>query len=126
MNQVINNILFLALCYGFAYIVVFSTLFESFRSLMSKINPFLGKLFSCILCFGTWTGMVFSLFFGSYKGIDFSFFSYLDGLEWYYRTFFDGVTTGGLLYAIFYMIEGEEYKVIEIKKENSSEKIILD
>lgn len=127
MNQIINNFLFFALCYGFAYIVAFSTLFENFRSLMFKINKTLGKLFSCILCFGTWTGMIFSLFFGVYKGIDLSFFSYINGLEWYYKTFFDGVTTGGLCYFIYYLVEGDKYHNLKIEeKENNKNNIILD
>ena len=35
-------------------------LYDGIRSIASKIHPNLGELFSCMICFPTWVGFVFS------------------------------------------------------------------
>ena len=63
-------IVFELLVYGITNIVVFGSIFESWRNFWNKLNPsFFGKLMSCPLCLSTWVGGILS--------IAFSYFDYL-------------------------------------------------
>lgn len=46
---------------GLVQIVTQSSLFEPVRRVVANRSSFLGELLSCPLCFGTWTGIGFSL-----------------------------------------------------------------
>lgn len=46
---------------GLVQIVTQSSLFEPVRRVVANRSSFLGELISCPLCFGTWTGIGFSL-----------------------------------------------------------------
>jgi hypothetical protein len=55
-------LLFILVAYGISNIVVFGSIFESFREFMDDASPnFFGKLFSCMMCFPTWAGIFLSL-----------------------------------------------------------------
>lgn len=62
----LNLLVYLLVNIGFTIIVTQSKLFRPLRNYMCKISPkYLGVLFSCNLCFGTWTGIFTSLLFFS-------------------------------------------------------------
>jgi hypothetical protein len=74
-----QNILFLFLIYGITNIIIFGSIFTSFRDFWLKYNPnFFGKLFTCPLCLSTWVGGIISLTF-NYFGYKTPFSNY--GLE---------------------------------------------
>jgi len=57
-------VLFELLAYGITNILVFGSIFKSWRDFWGKINPsFFGKLFTCPLCLSTWVGGVLSFLF---------------------------------------------------------------
>jgi hypothetical protein len=50
-------LLIILVSYGISNVIVFGTLFESFRELMDDLSPnFFGKLFSCMMCTPWWVG----------------------------------------------------------------------
>ena len=62
----LNFIIYLMINIGLTMIVTQSKLFKPIREIFCKINPnFLGVLFSCSMCFGTWSGILTSLIFYS-------------------------------------------------------------
>ncbi len=66
-------VLFELLAYGITNILVFGSIFKSWRDFWGKINPsFFGKLFTCPLCLSTWVGGVLSFLFNQFK--DFKLF----------------------------------------------------
>lgn len=57
-------VLFELLAYGITNILIFGSIFQSWRDFWNKINPnFLGKLVTCPLCLSTWVGAILSLLF---------------------------------------------------------------
>jgi len=95
-------------CYGISNIVVFSYLFEGFRSFFMKINPkFLGELFSCILCFGTWVGLGMSALVIFTGHPELSPFSLL-GFNPYLATFLGGCYISGFIWLIHTIQEAAE------------------
>ena len=59
-------ILFELLAYGITNIMVFGSIFQTWRDFWSKISPnFFGKLVTCPLCFSTWVGGGLSFLFKS-------------------------------------------------------------
>ena len=55
-------LLIILVSYGISNVIVFGTLFESFRELMDDLSPnFFGKLFSCMMCTPWWVGFFLSL-----------------------------------------------------------------
>ena len=64
MSNGLIILLFFILNYGMSNIIVFSNgpfhIFEKFRNLMSELSGQLGELFSCMICYPTWNGMILS------------------------------------------------------------------
>ena len=92
-------LLFILVAYGISNIVVFGSIFESFRDFWKDLSPnFFGKLFGCMMCFPTWAGFFLSIFFFSptmYYGLaDFGF-----GNE-YTSWFFDGILASGTTWVL--------------------------
>lgn len=56
--------IFIFTVYGLSNMIVYSNgpfnIFSGFRSLMNKVNPNLGELFSCMMCFPFWGGVMVS------------------------------------------------------------------
>lgn len=65
MSDWLIVLLFFILNYGMSNIVVFSNgpfhIFYKFRNLMSGLSDQLGELFSCMICYPTWNGMILSV-----------------------------------------------------------------
>lgn len=57
-----NLILFILTCYGISNIIIFGSIFKSFREYWEKKSPnFFGKLFSCMICLPTYVGFFISI-----------------------------------------------------------------
>ena len=55
-------LLIILVSYGISNVIVFGSIFESFRELMDDVSPnFFGKLFSCMMCTPWWVGFFLSL-----------------------------------------------------------------
>lgn len=65
--------------YGLAWLLVFSTIFEDIRYILSKVN-FLEDLLSCIVCTSVWISAFFIYF-------------YFPGECWYTKLLLIGTTT---------------------------------
>lgn len=56
-----NVFLFVLFAYGVTNIMVFGSIFQSWREFWTKISPnFFGKLFGCPMCLSTWVGGILS------------------------------------------------------------------
>lgn len=63
-----HSLLFILACYGITVIVTEGSIFDKFRDYMEKINPnFLGMLFTCPLCFGTWVGFILTAILSAFN-----------------------------------------------------------
>ena len=49
---------FTLICYGLTSIVVQSKLLKPFREWVKTRSVFFGSLFSCMMCFGFWVGLI--------------------------------------------------------------------
>lgn len=57
-----NLILFVLVCYGVSNIIIFGSIFNSFRAYWNKTSPnFFGKLFTCMICLPTYVGFFISI-----------------------------------------------------------------
>lgn len=67
------TLLFILICYGACNNMIYGSVFEGFRNLLSKFGTggySLHKLFNCFMCLGTWMGFAVSLilnYFGYIK-----------------------------------------------------------
>ena len=82
-------ILFILICYGASNIMVFSTIFEKWRNFFDKYVPFLGQLFTCMICLPFWWGVLLSLMVYSPSVITFNMDSIILG------SFIDGCLASG-------------------------------
>lgn len=102
--------------YGMTSIIVWGSIFDGFRSLLSRwadvnnitkhIGKFFKKLTSCMLCTGTWVGFFLGLFVDSPAMI------LSNGvLSEHFYWFFDGMFSAGFVWAFNAIIETYENKV---------------
>lgn len=55
-------LVFVLLSYGISNIIIYGSIFESWRKFWLEHNPsFMGKLFTCMMCLPTWVGFLLSL-----------------------------------------------------------------
>jgi hypothetical protein len=57
------TIIFILICYGACNNMIYGSIFEGFRTLLSKFGTggySLHKLFTCFMCLGTWVGFLLS------------------------------------------------------------------
>ena len=82
-------LIFLLVAYGISNILVFGSIFKSWRNFWSNVSPnFWGTLFSCMICFPTWVG-----FFGS-------------GLIWSPTEHYEIITNGLNFFNLFTIPKG--------------------
>jgi hypothetical protein len=58
-----NPLIFLLICYGASNNLIFGSIFEGFRTYLTKFGTggySLYKLFTCFMCLGTWVGFILS------------------------------------------------------------------
>lgn len=90
----INLFIFALICYGASNIMVYGSIFEKWRIFWLKNNVNgLGKLFTCMLCFSFWVGVVFSYFIWSPTLTN----SITSGLI---SHFLDGILASGIVWLI--------------------------
>lgn len=59
-----NTLIFLLICYGACNNIIYGSLFQGFRTLLSKFGtgPYsIHKLFTCFMCLGTWMGFAITI-----------------------------------------------------------------
>ena len=100
----LNLLIFIILAYGITNIVTYSTLFEPIRNFFDKINPgFLGKLFSCPLCFSTWVGFLLSFIFQYYNV--FTPLTFIGVHDKILSVFLDGCFTSGTTWILYVLVD---------------------
>ena len=98
------------LMYGLANILIYGSIFNWFRNLLSKLgngNYSLYKLFTCMMCLPTWLGFGFG-FFMYYIGKEELLITNLvyDLNDYkYIAIFLTGIITSGIVYAINTFVE---------------------
>lgn len=64
MSEGLLFLIFVILNYGMSNMIVFSNgpfhIFQKLRNFAEKISSQLGELFSCMICYPTWNGMILS------------------------------------------------------------------
>jgi len=88
-------IIFLLAAYGISNIMVYSSIFQWWRTFWDRVSPkFFGDLFQCMMCLPFWVGVILSIISVSlssrYLNIDSIFLS----------TFIDGCLTSGSIWLI--------------------------
>jgi hypothetical protein len=86
------------MAYGMTSILVWGSIFESFRTWLRANSTFFGDLISCTLCTSTWVGFFLSVILG---GMTTKMF----GTNYYVGIFLDGMYTAGTVWAINAIIE---------------------
>lgn len=59
-----NTLIFILICYGACNNMIYGSIFEGWRNLLSKFGTggySLHKLFTCFMCLGTWLGFALSV-----------------------------------------------------------------
>ena len=79
-------------------IIVYGSIFESFRDWVIKHSTFFGKLITCVLCTSTWVGFFLSFMLG---GITNHYFN----VPWYMCLFTDGMLTAGGVWMLNGIVE---------------------
>ena len=113
--------IFIIISYGITNIVTYSSLFEGLRNYFNKINPnYLGKLFSCPLCFSTWVGFLLSFIFQYYFINLITPSTYYGINNLYLSIFLDGCFISGTTWIIYnivdYLIESTNFNYNNNKK----------
>lgn len=58
-----NTLIFILICYGATNNIIFGSIFEGFRTFLTKFGTggySFYKLFTCFMCLGTWMGFALS------------------------------------------------------------------
>jgi hypothetical protein len=102
----VNLFIFVLVAYGISNILIYGSIFEWWRRLISKLgtgDTSLYKLFTCMMCLPTWVGFGLSYVLQSH-GIDTPMTIY--GVDNYYvAIFFDGMLASGGVYAFNVLVE---------------------
>lgn len=109
MDLLMGFIVWGFLAYGWTNIMVFGSMFETWRDFWGRISPkFFGKLFSCPMCLSTWVGFFLSYTFGNW---DYNTPMLAYGITLpIMRIFLDGVLTSGIVWFIHTVQEWFEYR----------------
>lgn len=96
-------IIYLLVCYGICNNIIYGSIFDGFRSFLSKFGTggySVYKLFTCFMCLGTWVGFVVSYIF-----ITFNFNVPVNTSNIYLTVFFNGLLSAGGVWFIHTMQE---------------------
>lgn len=99
-----NLILFAFISYGMTTIIVYGSIFESFRNAIhkwgekSKVGKFFSDLIGCVLCTSTWVGFFLSITMFSPTGGIYD-------IDFPVTIFFDGMFSAGIVWAINAIVE---------------------
>lgn len=95
----IKLLLWAFMAYGMTTILVYGSIFDKPRNWVKDHSDFFGSLIGCMLCTSTWVGFFMSLVLGGFTSTVFT------TPHWLVGTFFDGMATAGLVWAINGFIE---------------------
>jgi len=102
----VNLFIFVLVAYGISNILIYGSIFQGWRTLLSKLgtgDKSLYKLFTCMMCLPTWVGFGLSYLLQS-QGVDTPMTTY--GVEnLHLSIFLDGVLTSGAVYAFNVLVE---------------------
>lgn len=129
----IQLVIFMLVAYGMTTIMVYGSIFNGLRQSIHNwgnsdymafngLGKFISELIQCMLCTGTWTGFFLSLTM-------FSPIHNFIGLNEYVSVFFDGMFSGGSVWAINAIIEWFEENrppKVEYYQEPENEQEILN
>ena len=96
-------IVFVLLCYGISNIIIYGSMFEWFRFMLSKLGSgpmSLYKLFNCMMCLPTWVGFIISILFWFYGVHHLTPMGIYQIDNTYVHIFLDGVFTSGCVWLI--------------------------
>lgn len=97
---------YIIFAYGFSNMVVYARgpfgIFEWWRGFTHNINEHLGELFSCMICFPTWVGIMSSVVDLLFKSFSFTPFNVLLGAvaPWWLIILLDACFTSGIVWLI--------------------------
>ena len=106
--KLISYIIF---AYGFCELMVFFdgpfNIIEKFRRFAHWISDSFGKLFTCVACLSTWTGLVFSAINYFFIPISFTPFNIIfEGTDlWWLIIFMDAMFTCGTTWSLYQLEE---------------------
>lgn len=86
------------IAYGMTTILVYGSIFDGLRALLSSKSKFFAELIKCPLCTSTWVGFFMSFTMGGLTA------NYYD-INTLYGVFLDGMLTAGIVWAINSVIE---------------------
>ena len=95
-------------------------LFERWRSLTARISHGLGEMFSCMICFPTWVGIVSSVMDILYTGFAFTPFNIMlgDTAPWWVVVGMDACFTSGVVWFIDQLETAVERHGVGYSEEN--------
>ena len=95
-----TTLIFILICYGACNNMIYGSLFEGWRTLLSKFGTggySLYKLFTCFMCLGTWMGFAVSFIMYSFGYGHLTPMGSVGVSNVYLMTFFNGLlATGGV------------------------------
>jgi hypothetical protein len=101
-----NLLIFIVVTYGISNILIYGSIFQWWRDLLSKLgtgDKSLYKLFTCMMCLPTWVGFILSYLLQS-QGVETPLTVY--GVEnLYLAVFLDGILASGGVYAFNTLVE---------------------
>lgn len=117
---------YILFAYGISNMVCYAEgpwgIFERWRKLAHDISEGFGKLFTCMMCFSTWIGVVFSLIDILFKGFAFTPFNVLLGTAapWWLIIILDAGLTSGIVWLLHNFEEAcERHGTVEYEEEEN-------
>jgi hypothetical protein len=93
-----TTLIFILICYGACNNMIYGSLFEGWRTLLSKFGTggySLYKLFTCFMCLGTWMGFAVSFIMYSFGYGHLTPMGSVGVSNVYLMTFFNGLLAAG-------------------------------
>lgn len=123
------TLIFILICYGACNNIIFGSIFEGFRTFLSKFGTggySLYKLFTCFMCLGTWMGFAISLILTYFGYGHLTPMGSYGVTEIYLATFLNGLLSGGGVWLIHTLQETLERAFVKTEPEvNEGPKMLL-
>lgn len=104
--KIVLIICYVIFAYGISNMVVYAEgpfgIFEWWRAVANDIGERFGKLFTCMMCFSTWVGVLFSIIDLLFKSFSFTPFNIFLGsiAPWWLIIILDAGFTSGIVWLI--------------------------
>jgi hypothetical protein len=92
------TLIFILVCYGICNILIYGSIFDGFRNLLSKLGTggySLFKLFTCFLCLSVWIGFAMTLILNYFGYPNLTPIGSLGINNIYLMTFLNGMLSSG-------------------------------